>query len=386
MPTAKKRPASKLAVKAKSGAVKQIRKRDGSIVAFDAGRIEQAAWKAMRATGEGDQKIAAQVAKGVNKELETQVKARGSDFLPTVEGVQDLVEKHLILLGLAQASKAYILYRQRRSEIRRVKGEVSKEVRDLTNESQKYFTSPLSEFVYYTTYSKWLPEKNRRETWVETIDRYIDFMRENLGDKLKEGEYAEVREYMLSMKTLGSMRLLWSAGPAAKKSNVCAYNCSYLAPTKWRDFAEMMYILMCGTGSGFSVEHQTVELLPIIKRQGGDKPGKYVIPDSREGWCDALTHGMTTWADGRDVEFDYSEIRPAGARLKTMGGRASGPDPLRRLLDFTRSKMMARQGRRLSTVDVHDICCLIGEVVVAGGVRRSALISLSDLDDPDPKR
>ncbi|MBI2097449.1 MAG: hypothetical protein HYT46_00730 [Candidatus Vogelbacteria bacterium] len=363
--------------------LKEIRKRDGAIVPFDETRIVNAIWKAMRASGEGGESEARRVASAVVKDLRQLVKNTSRDFLPTVEGVQDFVERQLILHNFVKTSKAYILYRQRRSELRREKGEVSKEIRDLTAQSKEYFRNQLSEFVYYSTYSKWLPEKNRRETWVETIDRYLDFMRGHLGDKLAETEYLEVRDYLLNMKALGSMRLLWSAGPAAKKSNVCAYNCAYVAPSKWQDFAEIMYVLMCGTGMGFSVEHQTVELLPIIKRQNGDKVSRFVIPDSREGWADALAHGLETWASGQDVEFDYSKIRPQGSRLKTMGGRASGPEPLRRLLEFARQKMLNRSGRRLSTIDVHDIICKIGEVVVAGGVRRSALISLSDLDDSD---
>src|SRR3989344_8372240 len=316
------------------GDLSQIRKRDGSIVPFDETRVVNAIWKAMRASGEGDEKGAALVAKVVVKDLQNLARAQAPDFLPTVEGVQDLVEKQLILHNFVKTSKAYILYRERRSEVRREKGEVPKEIRELTAQSKKYFRNQLAEFVYYSTYSKWLPEKNRREAWIETVDSYLGFMRSKLGDKLADGEYLEIREYILEMKVLGSMRLLWSAGPAAAKSNVTAYNCAYIAPTKWQDFAEIMYVLMCGTGMGFSVEHQTVELLPIIKRQASDKPVRFVIPDSREGWTDALTHGLEIWSSGKDVVFDYSQIRPAGARLKTMGGRASGPDPLRRLLDF----------------------------------------------------
>jgi ribonucleoside-diphosphate reductase alpha chain len=146
-----------------------------------------------------------------------------------------------------------------------------------------------------------------------------------------------------------------------------------------------MYVLMCGTGCGYSVEHQNVEQLPIIQRQTGEKLKTHVIKDSKEGWADAFVLGLRTWAAGKDIAFDYSEIRPQGARLKTMGGRASGPEPLRNLIDFSRAKMLTRQGRRLTTLDVHDIICKTGEVVVMGGVRRSALISLSDLDDQEMK-
>lgn len=360
---------------------KQIKKRDGTIVPFDEARIITAVLKAMKASGEGEEREAARVASAVTKDLLKLAGKIGKNYIPTVEEVQDLVEKQLMAHDLAKVAKAYILYRERRAEVRREKGEVPKEVKELASESKQYFRNQLSEFVYYTTYSKWIPEKNRRETWVETIDRYLDFMRKNLGNKLKDGEYEEIRGYLLGMKAMGSMRLLWSAGRAARKSNVCAYNCSFIAPTKWQDFAEIMYVLMCGTGVGYTVEHQTVEMLPMVKRQTGEKLPALTIPDSKEGWCDAFALGLKTWSAGRDVVFDYSAIRPQGSRLATMGGRASGPGPLRALLEFTREKMLSRQGRRLSTLDVHDIVCKTGEVVVMGGVRRSALISLSDLDD-----
>ena len=359
----------------------QIRKRDGTFVPFDESRIVNAIWKAMRASGEGDEKGATAVAKMVTKDLQKLARSGNKDFLPTVEGVQDLVEKQLILHNFVKTSKAYILYRERRSELRQEKGEVSKEVRDLTTQSKVYFRNQLAEYIFYSSYSRWLDDKSRRETWVETIDRYINFMRDNLGDKLKDKEYAEIREYMLNMKALGSMRLLQFAGQAAHVSNVTAYNCSYIAPTCWQDFAEIMYILMCGAGLGFSVEEQTIGQLPIIKRQNGEKPTTLVIPDSREGWADALALGLKTWSSGKDIIFDYSVLRSRGARLKTMGGRSSGPNPLRNLLNFTRERLFSRQGRRLKTIDAHDIICKIGEVVVSGGVRRSALISLSDLDD-----
>jgi ribonucleoside-diphosphate reductase alpha chain len=300
-----------------------------------------------------------------------------------VEQVQDVVELALMRSRWFKTAKAYILYREEHAKLRKARREVPEHVRTLAQASKQYFRNQLSEFVYYSTYSKWLPDEGRRETWVETVGRYIGFMHENLGTKLTEAEYAELQQSMLKMEALGSMRLLWASGAAAKSTHVSAYNCSFIAPSKWQDFAEVMYILMCGTGVGFSVERQTVEQLPIIKRQTGTKLFPYKIVDSKEGWGDALTLGLTTWADGKDVDFDYSGIRPQGARLKTMGGRASGPGPLMALLDFTREKIFARQGRHLTTLDVHDILCKIGEVVVMGGVRRSALISLSDLDDPE---
>ncbi|KKS88664.1 MAG: Ribonucleoside-triphosphate reductase [Parcubacteria group bacterium GW2011_GWC1_43_11b] len=363
--------------------IKKIKKRDGTVVPFGVDKISNAIFKAMKASGEGDEAGAQKVALAVAKELTKKAKIVGKDYIPGIEEIQDLVEKELVLHQFPAVSKAYILYRERRAELRRERGEVPRPVRDLVTAGKKYFKNQLSEFVYYTTYSKWLPENGRRETWIETIDRYVDFMKENLGSKMMPKEYEEVRNYMLGMKAMGSMRLLWGAGKAARATNVCAYNCSYVAPTKWQDFGEIMYVLMCGTGLGYSVEHQTVEQLPMIKKQNGAKAFVHQIADSKEGWAEAFVLGLNTWADGKDVVFDYSLVRPQGARLHTMGGRSSGPEPLRNLLDFSRAKMLARQGRRLTTLDVHDIICKTGEVVVMGGVRRSALISLSDLDDND---
>lgn len=365
--------------------LKSIKKRDGQVVPFALDKIINAVSKAMTASGEGDSKSAELVARAVKQECEKKIKQLGGTYLLSVEEIQDIVEKQLILHQLPLVSKAYILYRERRAELRRERGEVPKQVRDLVKESKKYFKNQLSEFVYYSTYSRWLPELNRREAWVETVERYVSFMKGKLGDKLTTAEYDEVREHMRSMKAMGSMRLLWAAGKAVEATNVCAYNCSYIAPAKWRDFGEIMYVLMCGTGLGFSVERQAVERLPIIDRQQGGKPKIHTIEDSKEGWADAYVLGLETWAQGNDVIFDYSQIRPQGSRLKTMGGRASGPEPLRNLLDFSRARLLSRQGRRLTTIDVHDIICKTGEVVVMGGVRRSALISLSDLDDNDMK-
>ncbi len=358
----------------------RIIKRDGREVEFDPKNIIQAIAKAGAETGEFAREEAARLAWQVVEELE---RVYDGHTVPTVEQVQDIVELVLMHSKWLKTAKAYILYREEHAKLRKAVRPVPEEARVMAAESKKYFKNQLAEFVYYRTYSKWLPEKGRRETWIETVARYIDFMHENLGEKLSEAEYNEIHQAMLKMETLGSMRLLWGAGKAARATNVCAYNCSFMAPKGWQDFGEMMYILMCGTGLGYSVERQNIEQLPIVKRQTGVKLFTHQIKDSKEGWSDALVLGMSTWAEGKDIEFDYSAIRPQGARLKTMGGRASGPGPLIELMKFTRDKMLARQGRHLTTLDVHDIICKIGEIVVMGGVRRSALISLSDLDDTE---
>lgn len=358
-----------------------VKKRDGRIVRFDQVRITSAVHRAMKAVEEGD--LSRDPVRVSNRVVQEMVKRFPAAHVPTIEEIQDVVEETLILLDFAKTAKAYILYRSKRAEVREKQNLVPEQVKELVRESKKYFRNPLGEFIYYRTYSRWMESESRRETWVETVERYLNFMRENLGDKLSEEEYGEIREYILSQRAMPSMRLMWSSGDAVRKTNVCAYNCSYVAPSKIKDFAEILYVLMCGTGAGFSVESQSVQKLPLIKRQTGKKLKTFVIEDSKEGWGDSLTFGMKTWYAGYDAQFDYSELRPAGARLRTMGGRSSGPEPLRALLDFARSKILSRQGKRLRNIDVHDIVCKIGEVVVMGGVRRSSLISLSDLDDEE---
>jgi ribonucleoside-diphosphate reductase alpha chain len=360
----------------------QVRKRNGSLVDFDINKIANAVLKAFLNTGEGGEKEAKKIAKKVVAELLDKVQIDEA-YIPKVEEIQDLVEKHLIWEGLVLTAKHYILYRKEHSDLR-ARGAVSipDELKKEFLESRKYFKSSLSEFVFYTSYARWIDDKSRRETWVETVDRFVAFMKENLGDKLKKREYSEIREAVLNQEIIPSMRLLWSSGPAARRSNVTAYNCAFVSPSCYQDFGEIMYISMCGTGIGYSVEKNVVERLPVVAmQQNGRKKILHVVGDSKEGWADALVLGMKTWYEGGDIEFDYSKVRGAGARLQTMGGRASGPAPLKDLMKFTKERILRNQGKKLSTLEIHDIICKIGEVVIAGGVRRSAMISLSDLSD-----
>lgn len=360
-----------------------ITKRDGTTAPFQREKIVTAISKAMKSVSEFEENAAETVARAVEKRLIAK-KLADEHFIPTVEGVQDEVETGLMLLGFLKSAKAYILYRAERTEKRFEIGEIPEHVRVLSSESKKYFEgNPLGEFVYLRTYARWIEAEKRRETWIETVDRYIAFMRENLGKKLSEEEYAEVRETILKQEIMPSMRLMQFAGDPARRCNTCAYNCTFIAPTALEDFAEIMYLSMQGCGVGFAVESQNIEQLPQIQKQTSKKISKHIVLDSKEGWCDALTLGLKTWYEGKDIEFDFSHIRPAGAQLKTMGGKASGPEPLRSLLVFSREKILKRQGRRLRPIDVHDIICKIGECVVSGGVRRTAMISLSDLDDVD---
>jgi intein/homing endonuclease len=361
-----------------------VKKRDGRIVPFDQSRIANAIAKAMQAIGEGDlSRDPQRVSERAVKELEKKFAPAG---IPSIEEIQDIVEESLILMDFPKAAKAYILYRQERAQIREKTKQIPEPVKKLVAESKKYFRNPLAEFIYYRSYSRWIENEGRRETWIETVDRYVNFMRDNLGKHLTDDEYQEIKKAILNQEVMPSMRLMWSAGQAAKATNVSVYNCSYIAPTRLEDFAEIMYLLMCGAGVGFSVESQTVQRLPMVERQTGKKLPIHTVQDNKEGWGDALTAGLKAWYGGKDIDFDFSKLRPRGARLKTMGGRSSGPEPLKAFLETARVKILNRQGKRLSNLDIHDIICKISEIVEMGGVRRAALISLSDLDDEEMRR
>lgn len=377
MPQKVKKPSKKDAME---NFIKNVQKRDGSIVKFDFERIATAIHKAMIASQEGSEAEARMVAHKVLADL-VRISKKFKNFLPTVEGIQDTVEKELMFSEYVTTAKNYILYRQERTRLREQNALIPQEVKDRIAESSKYFKTPYQEFIFFQFYARWREELGRRETWIEAIDRFMDYMKENMGDKLTASEYSEVREAVLNQEVCPSMRLLWSAGKACRKTNVCSYNCAYIAPTTWRDLSEIMYVSMCGAGCGFSVEPENVGKFPQIQKQTGEMAPKILVEDSKVGWCKAFVAACEAWENGKDVEIDYSLIRPAGAKLETMGGRASGPGPLQELMKFTKRKMLARQGRRLTTLDLHDIICQIGLIVVAGGVRRSALISLSSLDD-----
>lgn len=373
-------PAKKSGAEKGTEVIKKIHKRNGEIVAYNQEKIFNVVNKAMIATGEGSESEARDVARNVHSEL-MRIAKKFKFFMPDVEGIQDIVEKQLILAEYVKTAKAYILYRAERNKERAKRNiAVPADVKKLADESKKSFRNPLGEFIYYRTYSRWLETESRRETWVETVDRYINFMRERLGKKLKEEEYSEVRKAILMHEAMPSMRALQFSGDALRKNHASTYNCSFTAPETYQDFAEIMFLSMSGCGVGFSAESYNSQSLPQIKFQSGKKH-KFVIPDTREGWSDSLAFGMKKWFEGEDAEFDYSLLRPAGARLKTTGGKSSGPAPLIEIHNFTRAKILSKQGKHLSNLDVHDIVCQIGLGVVSGGVRRTALISLSDLND-----
>ena len=244
------------------------------------------------------------------------------------------------------------------------------------------FKNEVGEFIYKRTYSRWIETEKRREEWPETVERYINFIEQEVKN-IPDKTVRKMRQYMLEFTVVPSMRMLWAAGPAANRDNTCVYNCAFAKINCVEAFAECLHILMCGTGFGFSVRKEDVEQLPGIPVIQSAKGHTHLIEDTREGWADSVKILMNSLYGGKNIKFDYSLLREEGARLITMGGRSSGPAPLRKLHDFIRETFTIAQERQLTTLEVHDICNQIAEIVVAGGVRRSSQISLSDLSDEE---
>ena len=250
---------------------------------------------------------------------------------------------------------------------------------------RNYLPTDYQNFIALSRYARWKEDDQRRETWVETVDRYFDYMSNHLKTKhnyvvtkaLKE----KISESIMSLGVMPSMRALMTAGVALDRCHVAGYNCSYIPVDSPRSFDECMYILMCGTGVGFSVERENVDKLPVVNELFEKSSTIIKVGDSRPGWSKALRELIAMLYAGQIPTWDVSDVRPAGARLKTFGGRASGPAPLIDLFNFCIQKFESAKGRRLYPIECHDLMCKIGEVVVVGGVRRSALISLSNLGD-----
>lgn len=244
---------------------------------------------------------------------------------------------------------------------------------------------PYRSFIAVSRYARWDEEKGRRETWAETVDRYVNFMQGHLAKNYDfniEGKLVEeIREAILNHKVMPSMRALMTAGPALERENLAGYNCSFIAVDSPRAFDEALYVLMNGTGLGFSVTQENVSKLPIVDDTFHETDTTIVVADSKLGWSKALKELVAMLYTGQVPAIDTSKVRPKGARLKTFGGRASGPEPLREVFEFFIRTFKSAAGRRLTTLECHDLVCKIAEIVVVGGVRRAALISLSDLND-----
>ena len=233
--------------------------------------------------------------------------------------------------------------------------------------------------IHRSRYSRYLTKEQRRESWEETVDRLVTYLKGKTKDA--DVPYNELRKAILTLEVMPSMRLLMTAGEACDRDNISAYNCSYLAVNNKRAFSEALYILMNGTGVGFSCERQEIDKLPVIPNHFKEVDDVIFVQDSKLGWAKAFKKLLSSLWEGDIPKIDYSKVRPAGARLKTFGGRASGPEPLKRLFDFSINTFKNASGRKLNSLEVHDLMCMVGEIVVVGGVRRSALISLSNLTD-----
>lgn len=253
----------------------------------------------------------------------------------------------------------------------------------LTNNGQ--IEDPYRNFIAVSRYARWLEKENRRETWTETVDRFVTFMRNhmdvNFPGVVDDLTWDDVREAIINHDVMPSMRGLMTAGPALARENLAGYNCSFIAIDDVRAFDEALYILMNGVGLGFSAEKKYVSQLPVVAEDFDGVSDVIAVGDSKAGWAKAFREVIANLYEGRIPRVDVSNVRPAGARLKTFGGRASGPQPLIDLFDFTTAVFKKAAGRQLTPLEAHDIMCKVGEVVVVGGVRRSALISLSDLND-----
>jgi len=357
-----------------------IVKRDGRLVTFDPGRIEFALSRCFAALGREPYTPLAELALRVVNIM----CARPGQ--PTVEAVQDAVELTLQAAGEFEAAKAYILYRAEHAKQRQERP-VPDEVREAFAEADQYFPTPIQKFQFFDKYSRFDYDKGRRETWIETVDRAVAFLHElvqtNSGADLGGETYERVRRAILDMRSMPSMRLLAMAGAPARRDSTAIYNCSYLPVESIDSFCEALLISMAGCGVGFSVESRYVETFPRVQRQRGFDALKHQVEDSAQGWATALRLGLESWFEGRDVEFNFDTIRAAGTPLRTKGGRASGPDPLKSMLAFTRARVLERQGSYLRPIDAHDIMCMVGNAAVSGGVRRTAMISLFDYDDLD---
>lgn len=246
---------------------------------------------------------------------------------------------------------------------------------------------PYENFIALSRYARWIEGENRRETWSESVDRVVDFFKKDLrgrvGYNVSDADLNEVREAIKNREVMPSMRVMMTAGPALERNHIAAYNCSYLPVDDLRAFDETLLILMQGTGLGFSVAQRHVEKLPQLPDGFRDASNiRIIVEDSKEGWAAAYRELIDLLWDGYVPSFDVSKVRPAGARLRTFGGRASGPQPLLDLFEHTIKIIRRAEARKLTSLEAHSIMCKIADVVVVGGVRRSALISLSDLDDP----
>lgn len=366
----------------------KVTKRSGDEVAYTGEKIVEAVRRCfVNSCGMIDDEETRSKARNVVQEVEHLLMVEHPPI--TVEKIQDKVEMILMAKGYFDAAKEYILYRESHRKLREEQ-EVDEATREVFTEGCKAFTGPNKDIQIFQAFDKFARfdwSLGRREVWPESVDRVINYARDHMiatfgRPMLAAQTWIDLRQSLLGLEVAPSMRVVQMAGPALKRCQTGVYNCSFQFLRSPQDMAEEMYLLCQGCGVGFSVEHQhAVDYWPRVKRQRAVSPELFVVPDTTEGWCDAYKFGLEHWLDGRDVTFDFSEVRAKGTILKTKGGRASGPQPLKDCLAFARNRILARQGDRLTSLDLHDMACFVHRISGVGGVRRASGISLSDRDD-----
>jgi ribonucleoside-triphosphate reductase len=358
------------------------KKRDGTVVPFDCGKVRKALYRCFNALNpdalasdvNGTEHLVEEITRKVVNSIAAQ-----KETCPDVETVQRYVIQQLWGEGLFDAAEHYQDYRETHRKKRAVKA-VDPAIAARVAADQKHFPTDLQYYQLMAKFSRWLEAEKRRETWQEvTYDRVMPWLRSLPGAKLTEPEWRELSDAMYNLEASPAMRVVQMAGPALDRCNVGAYNCAYAPADNIAFFPEMLYILMQGTGEGFSCESEYVDELPRIKRQRGLAPETVVIEDDTESWCEGYHTLLQRLWDGHDAVPDVTRVRKKGARLKTKGGRSSGPEPFVELWTFARNLVKARQGRFLEDHDVHRLACFTGKIVQVGGVRRAAELSLSDL-------
>lgn len=363
-----------------------VRKRDGRSVPFDTEKIKAAIQRCFRQmetehgweAGYQDGKLDSLVRAVVH------ILVAEKNTTPDVETIQRLVIQQLWVEGLFDAAEHYQNYREERRKLRTLRP-IPPEVVERVLTDQKHFPTDLQYYQFMGKFARWREQDRRRETWRETVyERVIPWFQKlpQVKGKLTPAEWDELSTAMYQLEASPAMRVVQMAGPALDRCNFGVFNCCAAPLEDLFAFSELLYILMQGTGMGFSVENDYIGELPRIKKQKGKKAETLVVQDSTEGWCQTYFEALQRWWEGYDVQFDTSLVRPAGARLRTKGGRASGPGPYLELMAFARNMVFARQGKYLEDTDAHRLACFTGRIVQVGGVRRAATISLSDLNSP----
>ena len=356
----------------------EVIKRSGEVVPFDAKKIESAFRRCFSSVGVDADPGAFTAAL---------VESLDPATVPSVERIQDAAEATLLRFGQRSAAQHYMSYRDEHAR-RRALSRVSPEIRSAFAESSAFMgNDPIRCFQFFDKYARWKGDSGRRETWIECVDRAVEWMQKQVKSHaargLDEVEWAEIRSSIRAMESMPSMRLLSQAGESADRDNVSIFNCAYQAVDDPLCFGESLSIAMAGCGDAYSVESQFVRKLPFVRYQRKATPDLFIVPDTSQGWVEALMFGVNRWFEGHDAEFDFSELRPAGAVLRTKGGQASGAGPLRSVLSGVRGIMLSRQGSALRPIDANDIMCVTGEAGNSGGMRRTAKLSLSDWGDTE---